>query len=133
MPSLTTVKARMKKVPVTLKPDMHVYDAVSILLKHSISVGFVINDEGELVGVLAERDCLDAFMNEKYYESPAALVRDLMSSKVVSIHPDTDILQAADLFSQHKFHHLPVVLARRLVGDITRRDVIRAIIETRQA
>ncbi len=132
MPSLTTVKMRMKKVPITLRPSMHVHEAVDTLLKHAVSAGFVVNDQGEVVGVLAERDCLDAFMNEKYYESPTALVEDLMSTDVVSISPDADILQAADLFSHHKFHRLPVVSDRRLVGDITRRDVIQAILEKRR-
>lgn len=132
MPSLSTVQMRMKPVPVTFKPDMHVHEAVNLLLKHSIPAGYVVEDGDRIVGVLAERDCLDAFMNEKYYDSPTALVRDLMASNIVSISPDADILQAANLFSQHKYHRLPVVTGGRLVGDITRRDVIQAIIESRK-
>jgi len=104
VPALTTVKMRMKEVSVTLRPDMHVHEAVDMLLKNAVSAGYVLDEKGELVGVLAERDCLDAFMQEKYYDAPTALVRDLMTTDVVSISPDADILQAAHLFSQHKFH-----------------------------
>ena len=132
MPALTTVKSRMKEVAVTLRPDMHVHDAVDMLLKNAVSAGYVLNAEGELVGVLAERDCLDAFIQEKYYDSPTALVEDLMTTEVVSISPDVDILEAARVFSQHKFHHLPVVSGRRLLGDIRRRDVLWTIIEKRK-
>jgi CBS domain-containing protein len=132
MTSFNTIKEHMKKVPVTVHPDMEVYEAVAILLKHRISAVPVVNERGKLVGILAERDCLDAFVNEEYYDSPTALVRDLMSSEVITVGPDMDILQAADVFSHHKFHHLPVLAGRQLVGDITRRDVIRAILEMHQ-
>jgi CBS domain-containing protein len=132
MASLSTVKEHMNEVPVTVHADMEVYEAVTVLLKHRISAAPVVNERRELVGILAERDCLEAFVNEEYYDSPTALVRDLMSSEVVTVSPDVDILQAADVFSHHKFHHLPVLAGRRLVGDITRRDVIRAILEMHQ-
>ena len=132
MTSLSTVKDHMKKVPVTVHPGMEVYEAVTILLKHRISAVHVVNERGKLVGILAERDCLEAFVNEEYYESPTALVRDLMSSEVVTVGPNVDILQAAELFSHHKFHHLPVLAGQRLVGEITRRDVVQAIMEMHQ-
>ena len=77
---LNTVKEHMKKVPVTVHPDMEVYEAVTTLLKHRISAVPVVNEIRELVGILAERDCLETFVNEEYYDSPTALVRDLMSS-----------------------------------------------------
>ncbi len=129
MPPLSSVKEYVKKVLVRVYPGMEVYEAVTILLKHRISAAPVVDKRGELVGILAERDCLDAFVNEEYHESPTALVGDLMSSDVVTVSQDADILQAADLFSHHKFHHPPVLAGQRLVGDITRRDVIRAILE----
>jgi CBS domain-containing protein len=130
MPStLNTVKEHMEKVSVTVHPDMEVYEALSILLKHGISAAPVVNERGKLLGILAERDCLDAFVNEEYYDAPTALVRDIMSPDVVTVSPDVDILQTADIFSHHKFHLLPVVVDQRLVGNITRRDVIRAILK----
>jgi CBS domain-containing protein len=122
----------MRKVPVTVHPDMEVSEAVSVLLKYRVSAVPVVNDRRELVGILAERDCLKAFVSGEYYQSPTALVRDLMSSEVVTVESDADILQAAELFSHHKFHHLPVLANQQLVGDISRRDVIRAILRMHQ-
>jgi CBS domain-containing protein len=122
----------MREVAVTIHPDMEVSEAVSVLLKYRISAVPVVNDRRELIGILAERDCLKAFVNEEYYQSPTALVRDLMSSEVVTVDSDADILQAVELFSHHEFHHLPVLANKRLVGDISRRDVIRAILKMHQ-
>jgi CBS domain-containing protein len=132
MTPLSTVKEHMKKVSVAVHPDMEVCEAVTILLKHRTSAMPVVNEGGKLVGILAERDCLEAFVNEEYYDSPTALVRDLMSSEVVTVGPDADIFQAAELFSHHKFHSLPVLSRQRLVGEISRRDVIRAILKMHQ-
>jgi CBS domain-containing protein len=129
---LSIVKDYMKKHPVTIHPEMEVQEAVVFLLNHHISAAPVVDESGTLVGILAERDCLEAFLNAEYYQSPTTLVGDLMSSEVVTVDSDADILKAARLFSQHKFHHLPVLAGQRLVGDISRRDVIRAILDTHQ-
>ena len=129
MTSLSTVKDHMKKKPVTIRPDVEVEQAVALLLKHRISGAPVVDEHGKLVGILAERDCLKAFLNDEFCRCPTALVRELMSADVVTVNPDGDILTAADLFVHHKFHHLPVLDRDRLVGQISRRDVIRAILK----
>ncbi len=82
-----------------------------------------------MVGILAEQDCLDAFLNDEYYDSPTALVRDLMTTEVVTVDADANILQAADLFSRHRFHLLPVLAGGNLIGQITRADVMQAILK----
>ncbi len=128
-----TVKQYMGKIRATVRPNMEVYQAVKLFLKHRMSAVPVANERGELVGILAEQDCLDAFMNEEYYDAPTALVRDLMSPNVVTVDSEAEILQAAELFSRYKFHLLPVVSGQRLVGEIRRSDVIWAILEMHQA
>jgi CBS domain-containing protein len=119
----------MRREPVTVRPEMEVEQAVILLLKRRISRAPVVDEHGKLVGILAERDCLKAFLNDEFCRCPTALVKDLMSSDVVTVGPDVDILTAADLFLHHKFHHLPVLDEDRLVGQISRRDVIRAILK----
>jgi CBS domain-containing protein len=131
MTSLSTVKEHMEKEPVTFRPDMEVEEAVALLVKHNISRAPVIDEQGNLVGVLAEGDCLEAFLNKEYFDSPAAVVKDLMTSEIVTVDSDVDILKAAELFLRHKFYHLPVLEQGRFVGQISRRDVIRAILELR--
>ena len=64
---------------------------------------------------------------------PPALVEDLMTAEVVSVEHNTDILATAALFSEKKFHHFPVLENGRLVGQISRRGVIRALQKMRLA
>jgi CBS domain-containing protein len=108
---------------------MEVERAVVFLLKHGVSGAPVVDDDGNVVGILAERDCLQAFLNDEYCQCPTALVSDLMSSDVVTVDAHVDILKAAELLARSKFHTLPVLQENRLVGQISRRDVIRAILE----
>jgi CBS domain-containing protein len=107
---------------------MEVEQAVVFLLKHRISAVPVVDGEGDLVGILAEGDCLQAFLEDEYCRCPTALVKDLMSSDVVTVNMDAHVLKAAELFMDNKFHSLPVLEGDRLVGQISRRDVIRAIL-----
>ncbi|OHB66273.1 MAG: hypothetical protein A2V70_12225 [Planctomycetes bacterium RBG_13_63_9] len=125
--SVRTVADCMTKDPTTVLPETDIHDAIALLLKHQISGMAVVDQAGSLVGFLSEKDCLDAFLTAEYYESPTALVGDLMAREVATVDPETDILQAAEVFSQKRFHYLPVLKQGRLVGQISRRDVIRAI------
>jgi CBS domain-containing protein len=121
----------MTKELVSVGPEMDTYDAISRLLKNHVSAMPVVDEDGKLAGILSERDCLDAFVRAEYYESPPALVKDLMTTAVVSVGKDTDILKVAETFSKTKFHHLPVLENDQLVGQISRKEVIRAIQEMR--
>jgi CBS domain-containing protein len=123
----------MKTDFISVSPDMDAYEAIHLLLTHHVSALPVVGAEGALVGILSERSCLEAYVRAEYYNSPPALVKDLMTAEVISVKHDTDILAAAALFSEKKFHHLPVLRNSRLVGQISRRDVIRALEKMRGA
>jgi CBS domain-containing protein len=129
MTSLSSVKEHMEQESVTLRPDMDVEEAVLLLLKHKVSRAPVVDKHGTLIGVLAEGDCLEAFLNEEYFESPAAVVGDLMTSELITVDSEVDILTTAGLFLEHKIHHLPVIEDGKLVGQISRSGVIRAILQ----
>ncbi len=125
--SVGTVAEHMRKDVASVSPEMDAYEAISLLLADYVSALPVIGDDGNLVGILSERVCLEAFVNAEYYESPPAFVRDLMTAEVVSVAHDTDIMKVAAMFSEKKFHHFPVLQNGRLVGQISRRGVIRAL------
>jgi CBS domain-containing protein len=106
---------------------MEAYQAIAMLLKHKISGMPVVDQAGNLVGILSERDCLKTLLHAQYYNLPTALVKDLMSTDPKTIGPDTDIYQVAEFFLDHRYRRLPVVDQGRLVGQISRRDVLKAI------
>jgi CBS domain-containing protein len=112
---------------VTVRPETDAYHAISLLLKHKISGMPVVDASGKLVGVISERDCLKTFVDSQYHNLPSALVKDLMSVQIETITPDTDVLKIAEIFLHGKFRRLPVVDKGQLVGQVSRRDVLRAI------
>lgn len=131
--SVGTAAKHMKSDVMAVSVDMDAYEAISLLMAHHISAVPVTNEDGNLVGILSERVCLEAFVSAEYYESPPAFVRDLMTTDVVSVEHDADIMKVAALFSEKKFHHFPVLQDGRLVGQISRRGVIRALLKLRRA
>ena len=131
--SVGTVAKHMTTNVVSVSPEMDAYEAIRLLLGHHASALPVLDEGGTLVGILSERSCLEAYVNAQYYDSPPALVKDLMTAEVISVEHDMDILATAALFSQKKFHHFPVLQSGRLVGQISRRGVIRALQQMRRA
>ena len=125
--SVATVGNYMTRAPITVRPDTDINEAISLLLKHHISGLPVVDRQQKVVGFLSEKDCLAPFLDAEYHEWPAASAEDLMSPDVTSVEPETGIQKTAELFSRTGFHQLPVVQQDRLVGQISRKDVIRAI------
>ena len=123
------VKDHMSKNVVTLDPEMEILQAVQELIRHDISGAPVLDRHGRLVGVLTERDCMRVAMEGSYHGSPAGPVKDFMSGNPQWIGPEQSILTLADLFINGRFHRYPVVDNGRLVGVISRRDVMRAMAE----
>lgn len=126
---IKTVKVRdyMNREVVTLTPETHVYSAIDTLLTHRISGAPVVDAQGHLVGVLSENDCLRGILNEAYFEETCGTVRSIMSQVVETIDADADILKAAAHFVERGRRRLPVTERGRLVGQISRRDLLRAL------
>lgn len=121
------VKDHMTRNPVTLAPDMEILHATHQLIENDISGAPVLDRHGRLVGVLTERDCMRVAMRAGYHGEPGGLVKDFMSSNPQWVGPEQNILTLADLFISGRFHRYPVVDNGRLVGVISRRDVMRAL------
>lgn len=121
------VKDHMTKNPVTLSPEMSVREAVHLLVKKDISGAPVLDDHGRLVGILTERDCMRVTMQADYHGEPGGLVREFMSENPQWVSPEQSILTLAELFITGRFHRYPVLDNGRLIGIISRRDVIRAM------
>lgn len=112
---------------ITFKPDMEMRLAISHLIEKRISGAPVVDDRGNLVGVLSEQDCMKMALSAGYHDDPGGLVKDFMSTKVATIDADTSILQLAQMFVDSPYRRYPVLQNNRLVGQISRRDVLRAL------
>jgi CBS domain-containing protein len=114
---------------IKLRPDMEILHAMEILLEHRISGAPVVNDAGDLVGVLSKKDCLRAALNAAYFQEWGSPVSGFMTGKVESLQADTDLVTAAERFLASSFRRFPVMEDEMLVGQISRADVLRALVE----
>jgi CBS domain-containing protein len=112
----------------TISPDTDIMDAVDFLLEKRVTGAPVANSKGALVGILTEFDCLRLLThgNERA-EAPSGKVKDFMTSDVQTIPPTMDIYYCAGLFMNVSFRRFPVVENGRIVGAITRFDLLRAV------
>ncbi len=114
---------------VTFKPDMDVMDAIHELVKKRIAGAPVVDDKGDLVGMLSELDCMKVALNAGYYGDWGGPVADYMTTDVESVDADMNIVDLAQKFLESGFRRFPVLRNNRLVGQISRRDALRALSE----
>lgn len=122
-----SVRDYMATELLTLKPEMEILRAVHILLEHDFGGAPVVDDAGRLVGILTEKDCMKVVLNAGYHSEYGGRVAEYMSTEVVTMRPEDSIVEAAQRFLDQNFHRYPVVVDNELVGQISRRDVMRAL------
>jgi CBS domain-containing protein len=121
------VKDYLARTVVTFKPDTPVLDAVHTLVKNRIAGAPVVDDEGNLVGMLSELDCMKVALQAGYYGDYGGPVSDYMSEGVKTVNIEMSIVDLAQVFIDEGFRRFPVTDNNRLVGQISRRDVLRAL------
>ena len=87
----------------------------------------LLDATGNLVGMLSQKDCLKAALHASYYREWGDTVADYMSSKPVSLDADLDLVEAAEAFLASSYRRFPVMSEGRLVGQISRSDLLRAL------
>lgn len=123
------VKDYMSGKLVTFTPDTDVLDAIHQLVQHRIAGAPVVDDHGNLVGMLSEFDCMKVVLSAGYHHEPGGPVADLMVRDVKTVDASMSVIDLAELFMQSGFRRYPVLMDNRLVGQISRRDVLRALAE----
>lgn len=120
---------------VTFHPDQPMDHVIKILLEKKISGGPVIDDEQNLVGIISEGDCLKEVVKGKYTNTPnlTGKVCEHMSQNVQIMHPGMNIFEAAQMFLSLRVRRFPVVKEGKLVGQISQKDVMRAVLNLKEA
>ncbi len=117
----------MARKVVTFHLNDNVVTALGDLLDRKISGAPVVDDEGALVGILSEVDLMEVIVQDSYYDEAQGIVADYMRTPVDTIEPDMDIYSLAERFLKEHRRRYPVVKNGKLVGQISRRDVLRAV------
>jgi len=117
-----TVADLMTQRPVIVSPDCSADEAVEILSRRQSTELYVTDASGRLLGVVPDFELVKAELSG---EARGATVEQLMSRNVPVFSPESDAAEVARLFRDGRFSRLPVVSGGKLVGVITRSDVVR--------
>ena len=114
---------------ITVPQNATVEEAIRILLDHRISGAPVVDDEGNLVGIISEFRLLEVVYDPQVkYER----VKDITTQEVLTVYEDTVLTEIASMFIVHRIRRLPVVRGKRLVGLIARSDLLRCSVSEAQ-
>lgn len=128
MESLPKISDYMDTEVPILGPETPILEAVDFLLHHRVTGAPVVDSGDKLVGIITETDLLKLVTEGIQGEPPTeATVEQFMTTKVITVPPTVDIYYVAGMFLANKFRRLPVVEDGRIVGAITRYDLLRVI------
>lgn len=130
MSSFMKVRECMDTVVPTVTPETGMLDAVEFLLARHVTGAPVVDASGTMVGIITEKDCLRLLTTGVEEKGPFPPVREFMTTAVETITPDMDVYFVAGLFLRTNFRRYPVVEGGRLVGALTRFDLLRVIEST---
>ena len=121
------VKDYMARYLVTVEPETEILRAVHTLVKNDVAGVPVVDSDGRLIGLLTEKDCMRVVLNATYHSEYGGVVADYMSTDVEVMNPNDSIVDAAKRFLEKRYHRYPVLENGKLVGQISRRDIMRAL------
>lgn len=139
----------MVKEVIVVDVDMPVKEVAAVLADKRISGVLVLNKEKEVAGIITETDLIAVdknihfptaitilggviYLNSKSFDEDlkkilATKAEDVMTKDVVSINKETDISEIATIMCEKRFHLLPVMEGKKLVGIVSKADIVRAI------
>ena len=131
------IKDRMTRPPITAPPEMPMQEALKLMRERGIRRLPVVDKEGKLLGIVSDRDLLHASPSdatslsvwELNYLLSKVTLKELMTTPVITVTPETPVQEAARIMAEKKIGGLPVVQAGKVVGIITETDLFRVLLE----
>jgi CBS domain-containing protein len=141
LPEQLTVRDLMTERPRTTAPELPLHEAAREMLSVRLSALPVVDAEGRLLGLLSERELMRHLIATALLPGPTArhwggspigahpTVRDVMTRQVLCVSPEQSVAEVASLMTNRDVERVPVVREGRLVGFLTRGDIVRKLIE----
>jgi acetoin utilization protein AcuB len=131
------VGERMTRNPVTILDSASIDDGLHLMRERKVRRLPVLDASGKMVGIVSDKDLLHAAPSpatslsvyELHYLLAKLTVKQVMSSPVISVGPETPLEEAARVMADNKIGGLPVVEGDRLVGIVTETDVFKILVE----
>ena len=121
----------MTKKLVTFSPDQSILNVMELFTKHNISGGPVLDENGFLVGIISEADCMKQISESRYFNQPIldTSVEKFMTKDVETVPHEMTIFDVAGVFHKNNRRRLPVMKDGLLVGQISRKDIVVAALK----
>jgi len=111
---------------ICVSKDTGIYEAIECFVENNITGLPVVNDDMSLVGILTEKDVLSILA---VLEDDSGTVEEYMSEDVESFDLDEDFIAICECLTKNRFRRVPIVSDNKIVGIISRRDLIKYISE----
>jgi len=120
----------MTKDVITANRQVSIHDAIAIFIENNITGLPVVDDDNNLVGIISEKDVLRLMYDDE--DTPAS-VENYMTRKVMAFNPEDDLNDVCHCFKNNHIRRVPIVIDGKLAGIISRRDVVKYILERKRA
>jgi CBS domain-containing protein len=117
----------MSQVPISVPAHASIDVAIDLMVENNISGLPVVDEDGNLVGLITEFDVLDLYGSTHGQAATAESCAEFMTSKIRTIQKSASLAVAAQVFQNARFRRLLVLDSEKLVGILSRRDVVRSI------
>lgn len=119
----------MNRQPLLISDQDNIRTVVAKLIGHNVIGAPVVNAEKKLVGFVSEQDCIKEMLNDAFYCEEPGSVTKVMHKDVLTVSPNTSIVEVAQTMLSAKPKNYPVVENGKLVGLFSRQHVLRALLD----
>jgi len=110
---------------VTVKKDMVITDVIALLLRWHISALPVVDEDNKMVGIVSEIDLVNVTFDGN---AANTTVEDVMTTEIISFNPTTQLADLVRSFSERHLRRVPIIDEGKVVGIISRRDLLREML-----
>lgn len=114
----------------SISPDETVYEALKRMADQNVGA-LLVFEGSDLMGLISERDYSRKTILKGRLSKETA-VREIMTTAVVTVHPDDDIEECMELFTDKHVRHLPVIEQEKVVGIVSIGDIVKSIIDYKE-
>jgi CBS domain-containing protein len=110
--------------------EQSIHEVMNAFIKNKISGGPVVDDRGKLIGLISEADCMKEISDSRYFNMPILdkTVGHFMTKEVETLPASMTLFDAASKFHDTSRRRFPVLENNKLVGQVSRKDVVIAAI-----
>lgn len=118
----------MTKNMMTVKKETDVLVAIKQLLSHKITCAPVLDETGKLVGMFSEMDSMKVVLDTSYNQGMSGKVEDFMTTDIQSVQAESSIVDLAEKFKDSSVRSYPVFDNNKLVGVVSRTDILKTLV-----